>query len=48
MRQALWLLSRFGVTLSSIVATSAVVTGVIVFSLQNSLSNIFGRAGPAD
>jgi len=39
---ALWLLSRFGVTLSSIVATSAVMTGVIVFSLQDSLSNIFG------
>lgn len=37
-----WLLSRFGVTLSSLVATSAVVTGVIVFSLQNSLSNILG------
>ena len=39
---ALWLLSRFGVTLSSIVATSAVMTGVIVFSLQDSLSNILG------
>ncbi len=38
----LWLLSRNGVTLSSIVATSAVMTGVIVFSLQDSLSNIFG------
>ena len=38
----LWLLSRFGVTLSSIVATSAVMTGVIVFSLQDSLSNILG------
>ncbi len=37
-----WLLSRNGVTLSSLVATSAVMTGVIVFSLQDSLSNIFG------
>lgn len=39
---ALWLLSRNGVTLSGIVATSAVMTGVIVFSLQDSLSNILG------
>jgi small-conductance mechanosensitive channel/CRP-like cAMP-binding protein len=39
---ALWLLSRHGVSLSSIVATSAVMTGVIVFSLQESLSNILG------
>jgi|SRR5271157_73465 len=39
---ALWLLSRHGVTLSSIVATSAVMTGVIVFSLQDSFSNILG------
>lgn len=38
----LWLLSRNGVTLSSLVATSAVMTGVIVFSLQDSLSNILG------
>jgi small-conductance mechanosensitive channel/CRP-like cAMP-binding protein len=38
----IWLLSRNGVTLSSIVATSAVMTGVIVFSLQDSLSNILG------
>lgn len=38
----LWLLSRFGVTLSGIVATSAVVTGVIVFALQDSLANILG------
>jgi len=37
-----WLLSRFGVTLSGIVVTSAFVTGVIVFSLQDSLSNILG------
>ena len=37
-----WLLSRNGVSLSSLVATSAVVTGVIVFSLQDSLSNILG------
>jgi small-conductance mechanosensitive channel/CRP-like cAMP-binding protein len=39
---AVWLLSRSGVTLSSLVATSAVMTGVIVFSLQDSLSNILG------
>jgi small-conductance mechanosensitive channel/CRP-like cAMP-binding protein len=38
----MWLLSRNGVTLSSIVATSAVMTGVIVFALQDSLSNILG------
>ena len=38
----LWLLSRNGVTLSGIVTTSAVMTGVIVFSLQDSLSNILG------
>lgn len=38
----LWLLSRNGVTLSSIVATSAVATGLIVFSLQESLANILG------
>jgi small-conductance mechanosensitive channel/CRP-like cAMP-binding protein len=38
----LWLLSRLGVNFSSIVATSAVMTGVIVFSLQDSLSNILG------
>ena len=38
----LWLLSRVGVTFSGIVATSAVMTGVIVFSLQDSLSNILG------
>ena len=38
----LWVLSRNGVTLSSIVATSAVMTGVIVFSLQDSLSTILG------
>ncbi len=37
-----WVLSRHGVTLSSLVATSAVMTGVIVFSLQDSLSNILG------
>ena len=37
-----WLLSRNEVTLSSIVATSAVMSGVIVFSLQDSLSNILG------
>jgi small-conductance mechanosensitive channel/CRP-like cAMP-binding protein len=38
----LWLLSRNGVTFSGIVATSAVVSGVLVFSLQDSLSNILG------
>lgn len=38
----LWLLARVGVTLSSLVATSAVMTGVIVFSSQDSLSNILG------
>ncbi|MGD0693598.1 MAG: mechanosensitive ion channel family protein [Terriglobia bacterium] len=38
----LWLLSRIGVTLSGIVTTSAVMTAVIVFSLQDSLSNILG------
>ena len=37
-----WLLSRNGVTLSSLVATSAVMSGVIIFSLQDSLSNILG------
>ena len=39
---ALWLFSRFGLTLSGIVATSAVLTGVIIFSLQESLSNTLG------
>jgi small-conductance mechanosensitive channel/CRP-like cAMP-binding protein len=38
----LWLLSHNGVTLSSLVATSAVMTALIVFSLQDSLSNILG------
>lgn len=38
----LWLLSRYGVNFTSIVTTSAVMTGVIVFSLQDSLSNILG------
>lgn len=38
----LWLLSHNGVTLSSIVATSAVMTALLVFSLQDSLSNILG------
>lgn len=37
-----WLLSRNGVNLSSLITTSAVMTGIIVFSLQDSLSNIFG------
>ncbi len=37
-----WLLSRAGVTLSSIVTTSAVVTAVIAFSLQDTLGNLMG------
>jgi small-conductance mechanosensitive channel/CRP-like cAMP-binding protein len=39
---ALMLLSRHGVDLSGIVATSAVVTAVIGFSLQDTLGNIMG------
>jgi CRP-like cAMP-binding protein/small-conductance mechanosensitive channel len=42
MGAGVWLLSRNGVTLSSLVATSAVMTGVVVFSLQESLSNVLG------
>ncbi len=42
MGAGIWLLSRNGVTLSSLVATSAVISGVIIFSLQDSLSNILG------
>jgi len=38
----LWQLSRSGVTLSGIVTTSAVMTAIIVFSLQDSLANILG------
>jgi len=38
----LWLLSRGGVTLSGIVTTSALMTAVIVFSLQDSLGNMLG------
>jgi len=38
----LWLLSRAGVTLSSIVTTSAVITAVIAFALQDTLGNIMG------
>jgi len=38
----LLLLSRSGVTLSGLIATSAVMTGVIVFSLQDSLSSLLG------
>jgi small-conductance mechanosensitive channel/CRP-like cAMP-binding protein len=37
-----WLLSRAGVTLSSIVTTSAVITAVIAFALQDTLGNILG------
>ena len=42
MGAALWLFSSWGVTLTSLVATSAVVTAVVVFSLQDSLSSILG------
>ncbi len=38
----LWLVSRAGVTFSGIVTTSAVVTAVIAFSLQDSLGNVLG------
>jgi small-conductance mechanosensitive channel len=38
----LWLVARLGVTLSGIVTTSAVVTAVIAFSLQDSLGNVLG------
>ena len=38
---AIWLRAA-GVDLSSIVATSAVLTGIIVFSMQDTLGNIFG------
>jgi small-conductance mechanosensitive channel/CRP-like cAMP-binding protein len=38
----LWLVARAGVTLSGIVTTSAVVTAVIAFSLQDSLGNVLG------
>ena len=37
-----WLLSRAGLTLSSIVTTSAVITAVIAFALQDTLGNIMG------
>jgi len=37
-----WLLARAGVTLSSIVTTSAVITAVIAFALQDTLGNIMG------
>lgn len=37
-----WLLSRNGVAVSSIITTSAVLTALLVFSLQDSLSNILG------
>lgn len=39
---ALTLLGRHGVDLSEIIATSAVVTAVIGFSLQDTLGNIMG------
>jgi len=41
---ALLRLSHNGVEPSSIVATSAVITGIIAFSLQETLANIFGGA----
>ncbi len=37
-----WLLSRAGVTLSSIVTTSAVITAVVAFALQDTLGNLMG------
>ncbi len=37
-----WLLSRAGVSLSSIVTTSAVITAVIAFALQDTLGNLMG------
>jgi len=37
-----WLLSRAGLTLSSLVTTSAVITAVIAFALQDTLGNIMG------
>ena len=37
-----WLLSRAGVTLSSIVTTSAVITAVVAFALQDTLGNMMG------
>ena len=39
---ALWLMSRAGVTLSGIITTSAVLTAVLGFSLQDTLGNIMG------
>ncbi|MGI9102605.1 MAG: cyclic nucleotide-binding domain-containing protein [Terriglobales bacterium] len=39
---AMWLLSRAGMSLSGIVTTSAVLTAVIGFSLQDTLGNIMG------
>ncbi len=42
MGAGLWLLAHYNLSLSGLVATGAVMTGVIVFSLQDSLSNILG------
>src|SRR5690606_1306617 len=39
---ALFLLSRAGVNLSGIIATSAVITAVIGFSMQDTLGNLMG------
>jgi small-conductance mechanosensitive channel/CRP-like cAMP-binding protein len=38
----LWLLARAGVTLSSLVTSSAIVTAVLAFALQDTLGNIMG------
>jgi len=37
-----WLLARSGVTLSSLVTSSAIVTAVLAFALQDTLGNIMG------
>jgi len=39
---AFWLLARFGLSLSSIVATSAFLTAALAFGLQDSLGNLMG------
>ena len=39
---ALWLLSRAGLSLSGIITTSAILTAVIGFSLQDTLGNVMG------
>jgi CRP-like cAMP-binding protein/small-conductance mechanosensitive channel len=42
MAVGLWLIARSGVTLSGIVTTSALLTAVVAFSLQDSLGNMLG------